>query len=452
MILEKQQSSPERIKIKNIVAENEKEMTDMVDDSCAGSFQLLGTPKKKKKKKNKLEKLNGKMNEQSVNSVHHSSFSSDHSSVFPWHVNNQDIEDNQTQQQKCKRGVKDRGDDSCVGNFQLLGSSKKKKKKKNKLEKLSVETNEQSLNPFFHRSFSSGYVDSQDTEDIQCQQQKYKRGKKDTRETLDSQLENSGIVTESNFDDEVGTVTVNKKKKRKSSKQDSDNELYVPETPEEANSLLEGDQLEVVDSSCEITPKKKKKKKKKLAKVLLEEQVEASVGRTDFASDSEYTQEYLFASPSQTPSKTQDADFLQNKTGQKLSIPDPSAQKRLRKHRKDSSISSPTGNSDATKDSLLVKDTVEANEKHDKSEKCHMLQKSALSVHADEKGSSEPVILDNEFLESPDFQMQDLESVTQELEEFIPHVRKLSDSLIKQLAIRDLVRFKNFKKQGVYDP
>ncbi|KAH0615366.1 hypothetical protein JD844_004548 [Phrynosoma platyrhinos] len=45
--------------------------------------------------------------------------------------------------------------------------------------------------------------------------------------------------------------------------------------------------------------------------------------------------------------------------------------------------------------------------------------------------------------------MRDLETVTQELEEFIPHVRTLSDPSIKQLSIRDLVRFKHFKKQGI---
>lgn len=42
----------------------------------------------------------------------------------------------------------------------------------------------------------------------------------------------------------------------------------------------------------------------------------------------------------------------------------------------------------------------------------------------------------------------DLDTARQELEEFIPHVRNISDSSIKKMAGRDLTRFKEFKKQG----
>ncbi|NWI66731.1 TTF1 factor, partial [Todus mexicanus] len=43
----------------------------------------------------------------------------------------------------------------------------------------------------------------------------------------------------------------------------------------------------------------------------------------------------------------------------------------------------------------------------------------------------------------------DLDTARQELEEFIPHVKDMSDSSIRQMAGRDLVRFKEFKKQGI---
>ncbi|NXE46264.1 TTF1 factor, partial [Casuarius casuarius] len=43
----------------------------------------------------------------------------------------------------------------------------------------------------------------------------------------------------------------------------------------------------------------------------------------------------------------------------------------------------------------------------------------------------------------------DLDTAKQELEEFIPHVRKMSDSSIRKMAGRDLTRFKRFKKQGI---
>ncbi|KAF1505589.1 Transcription termination factor 1, partial [Megadyptes antipodes antipodes] len=43
----------------------------------------------------------------------------------------------------------------------------------------------------------------------------------------------------------------------------------------------------------------------------------------------------------------------------------------------------------------------------------------------------------------------DLDTAKQELEEFIPHVRSISDSSIRKMAGRDLARFKQFKKQGI---
>ncbi|KFP70203.1 Transcription termination factor 1, partial [Acanthisitta chloris] len=43
----------------------------------------------------------------------------------------------------------------------------------------------------------------------------------------------------------------------------------------------------------------------------------------------------------------------------------------------------------------------------------------------------------------------DLDATRQELEEFIPHVRTMSDHSVKNMAGRDLARFKSFKKQGI---
>lgn len=55
---------------------------------------------------------------------------------------------------------------------------------------------------------------------------------------------------------------------------------------------------------------------------------------------------------------------------------------------------------------------------------------------------------DEEFLDSTTCSVVDLDTAKQELEEFIPHVRNISDSSIRKMAGRDLVRFKQFKKQG----
>ncbi|XP_015263020.1 PREDICTED: transcription termination factor 1 [Gekko japonicus] len=56
---------------------------------------------------------------------------------------------------------------------------------------------------------------------------------------------------------------------------------------------------------------------------------------------------------------------------------------------------------------------------------------------------------ENEFLDASELVLPDLDTATQELGEFIPHVRNLSASAIRQLATRDLVRFRNFKQKGI---
>ncbi|NXI47403.1 TTF1 factor, partial [Galbula dea] len=43
----------------------------------------------------------------------------------------------------------------------------------------------------------------------------------------------------------------------------------------------------------------------------------------------------------------------------------------------------------------------------------------------------------------------DLDTAKRELEEFIPHVRMISEGSIRKMAGRDLARFKQFKKQGI---
>ncbi|XP_060107567.1 transcription termination factor 1 [Heteronotia binoei] len=56
---------------------------------------------------------------------------------------------------------------------------------------------------------------------------------------------------------------------------------------------------------------------------------------------------------------------------------------------------------------------------------------------------------ENEFRPCSELVFPDLDAATKELEEFIPHVRRLSPASIKQLVVRDLVRFKNFKQRGI---
>nr|XP_013049436.1 transcription termination factor 1 [Anser cygnoides] len=78
------------------------------------------------------------------------------------------------------------------------------------------------------------------------------------------------------------------------------------------------------------------------------------------------------------------------------------------------------------------------------------VSKEAQSSTCTETVTSGDVSLDGD--ESPDsitFSLFDLDTAKQELEEFIPHVRQISEYSIKKMAGRDLMRFKEFKKQGI---
>uniref|UniRef100_A0A8C5I9W5 Transcription termination factor 1 n=1 Tax=Junco hyemalis TaxID=40217 RepID=A0A8C5I9W5_JUNHY len=67
-----------------------------------------------------------------------------------------------------------------------------------------------------------------------------------------------------------------------------------------------------------------------------------------------------------------------------------------------------------------------------------------------ELAASDDVSVDcEEGLDSVTSLFMDLDTARQALEEFIPHVKNISDSSIRKMAGRDLVRFKEFKKQGM---
>ncbi|XP_071430602.1 transcription termination factor 1 isoform X2 [Pithys albifrons albifrons] len=76
-------------------------------------------------------------------------------------------------------------------------------------------------------------------------------------------------------------------------------------------------------------------------------------------------------------------------------------------------------------------------------------EKTQSNSFAEMAGSDEGSLGDDEFLDSLLSSFVDLDTARQELEEFIPHVRNISESSIRKMAGRDLARFKAFKKQGV---
>ncbi|XP_004174394.6 transcription termination factor 1 [Taeniopygia guttata] len=67
-----------------------------------------------------------------------------------------------------------------------------------------------------------------------------------------------------------------------------------------------------------------------------------------------------------------------------------------------------------------------------------------------ELAASDEVSVDGEEGLDPSMtSVVDLDTARQELEEFIPHVKNISDCSIKKMAGRDLMRFKEFKKLGM---
>lgn len=75
--------------------------------------------------------------------------------------------------------------------------------------------------------------------------------------------------------------------------------------------------------------------------------------------------------------------------------------------------------------------------------------KDQNSSFTETAASDEFSLDDEECLDSTMCSVVDLDTAKKELEEFIPHVRNISDSSIRKMAGRDLVRFKQFKKQGI---
>ncbi|XP_027543661.1 transcription termination factor 1 isoform X2 [Neopelma chrysocephalum] len=76
-------------------------------------------------------------------------------------------------------------------------------------------------------------------------------------------------------------------------------------------------------------------------------------------------------------------------------------------------------------------------------------KKNQNSSFAEMAASDEVSLDDDEYLDSLTSSFMDLDTAREELKEFIPHVKNISDTSIRKMAGRDLARFKEFKKQGM---
>ncbi|XP_066466809.1 transcription termination factor 1 [Tiliqua scincoides] len=349
-----------------------------------------------------------------------------------------------------------------LSDFQLPAS--KKKRRKRELGRRLLNTEAAAGSPWSSdRSFVFSGHDDEDGEAGKM--------KEEQKATPDPQLDDTLLSVESEVTSEGGTglLTHKKKKKRKQVPVElSDSKLRVHVSQEEASSSPRTDLPENLGDIGHVDEKKTPMKKKKRAKALFTGQVEANSpskrGQIE-PSGPEDTEEELFTSTPLTPNSSL---LFQLKRKQAINLVTPAesgsprTEKKSRKKRKGSRA----GDSDTTS-SLAVEEGVDNTERDSQqpgsspnqgaSEGNNRSANFLTPVHKAEDGLPPPGcrpsqvdhVFGNPFLKSSEISRLDLDTATQELEVFIPHARNLSASAIKQLAQRDLIRFKNFQQEGV---
>ncbi|XP_026568277.1 transcription termination factor 1 [Pseudonaja textilis] len=328
---------------------------------------------------------------------------------------------------------------------------------------------------------SSDQTPSQDTEDAGTSRKKHKK-KKSSLETSDA----SWVIPETPLSDESEiNKFVPKKKKTKMKhrlKQGSDEEGWSPSIPNQssqpslkkalANRGVDDDEfwssstpnkssklsqkedlgnVSVVDGNRSSHKKKKKKKKKKRKRregsydpgELEKEKAEATSSQRDDQVDLDQTidtQMDLFGSSPFSFSEGPQVD-LHPGDGQERSC-------------------SPTAeDSEATQVDLEVEGT--SAEDHEQTQPQPKLPTSGVNTKLDQSQTgrklrssrkrSPPETYSEEEEEEDVYALdrEQLENARKELEEFIPRAKTMADSAIRQLAKRDLARFRELKKKGL---
>ncbi|KAM3825352.1 transcription termination factor 1 isoform 2-T2 [Vipera latastei] len=262
-------------------------------------------------------------------------------------------------------------------------------------------------------------------------------------------------------DDEFGNLSTHKKSKKTSQKENLDNGGGVEDdefgnlsTPKKSRKLSQSEDLEnggVVDGNMSSLKKKKKKKKKRkrredvdLSDALAKEKAEATSSQREDQVDLNETIDTemdLFASSPLSFSERTQLDFLQG-NGQEGSHSPTAADSDATQMDLEMEGTSAGDHEEKQPQSPSELSTSEANTKLDQS------QTGRKSRSSRKRAPSETRSTDEER----DFSVlnkEQLEDARKELEEFIPRAKTLSDQAIRKLAVRDLLRFREFKKKGV---
>nr|XP_034958111.1 transcription termination factor 1 isoform X1 [Zootoca vivipara] len=470
--------------------------------SASNGFHFPELVKKKKKKKKRKEGLNGQGGDQPVTAAPCSPPSSGHSSIFPGLVEDTEATGacrKKTKNVKVEKEIPDSESDatwiptdnelnSKAGTDTRVCNKKKRKYQPSEQEGgrdiCIPETPEkarglcpvaplmQHLDLSLQERKEAAELDKTAEFCTPIARKKKKRKKAETPEEASSQLEvsdleNAGYVSESTpvqkkkakvlllteqaeanrASDRLTDIRANPPRLHKhnrtdcSDTEDTQKDLFAPSPPAQHSDLSQEErkkaaELDKTEEFCSPIARKKKKRKKPKAPEEASSQLEASdlenaglhKHNATNCSDTEDMEEDFFT-PLPLVALTQLSDLSQeennevNKLDRTVKFSSPATRKKSHKRK----------NAPSTNDSDDGP------------------QKSSTPVHSDaeESSSSKFSLVDNEFVEFSQLAMKDLDSATKELEEFIPHVRTLSDSAIKQLAGRDLVRFRNFKKKGI---
>ncbi|KAM6047359.1 transcription termination factor 1 isoform 1-T2 [Theristicus caerulescens] len=237
--------------------------------------------------------------------------------------------------------------------------------------------------------------------------------------------------------------SVKKKRKRKLLEEDEVHELPTSET---------------CDKNDNKRAKKKKKKKRGSSTQDMQEDADVTVGQSLLSSPEQNRQEEdtVLPLPAEeggvaTPQRWHedgDCDASPAVSEDSMDVPanfsklskaaDQSPRKTPVRARKEKKSSAFVMEESSSESDVMTPEPSASNRKEDRN-----------SSFTEMAASDELSLDDEECLDSTMCSIMDLDTAKQELEEFIPHVRNISDYSIRKIAGRDLVRFKQFKKQGI---
>ncbi|XP_040975772.1 transcription termination factor 1 isoform X2 [Aquila chrysaetos chrysaetos] len=384
-----------------------------------------------------------------------------------------------------------RADDFQVQDF-LKKKKKKKKKKRNDEEYNKKHENgegESTENAELSRASPLLFEDQAAQSGEGCKKKKKPKNKGEQQQSL---LDNSCVGLEHEISNETGVDASQKKKKKKKRKYndstdeqsdvtcvtvnqhstDSCEEMYADYVylkqavkKKRKQKLPEGDEVcdlpasETHDNNDHQEPKKKKKKKKRGSSTQdMQEDTDVTVDQSLLSSPEQKrqredtvlplpTEEGGVAMPQQWH---EDGDCDASPAMSEDSMPVPANFSKLTKAADRSPQKTPVHARKVKKSSAFVREESSSESDVMTPEPSAPNRKKDQNNSFTEMAASDELSLDDE--ECLDFTFcsaVDLDTAKQELEEFIPHVRNISDSSIRKMAGRDLVRFKAFKKQGI---